>query len=108
MSPRLKALIPYAALLCCYSAAMLPCIGDSATPRASARQNALSHAHPYVQPCSRNDTALRNLANYGYQIPQRPDQLSTPSLGDSIRSLALSITCSGDDVQGGSCGDLVS
>ena len=51
-------------------------------------------------------TALRNLANYGYQIPQHPDQLTTPTLGDSIRSLALRVTCSGDN--GVSCSDLVS
>ena len=52
-------------------------------------------------------SALRNLANYLYQIPQRPDQPTTPSLGDTIRSLELSITC-GEDIQGGSCGDLIS
>ena len=51
--------------------------------------------------------ALRNLANYLYQIPQRPDQLTLPSLGDSIRSLEFTVTC-GEDVLGGSCGDLIS
>ena len=51
--------------------------------------------------------ALRNLATYGYQIPEKPDQLRTPSVGDSIRSLSLDITC-GDDVRGGTCGEIAS
>ena len=51
---------------------------------------------------------LRNLAIYGYQIPEKPEQLLTRSVGDSIRSLSLDITCSASDLAGtgSSCGDL--
>ncbi len=47
----------------------------------------------------------RDLAQLGYQIPENPDQLTTRSLGDSIRSMQLNISCM--DVTGGTCGDLI-
>ena len=49
---------------------------------------------------------IRNLAIYGYQIPQHPDQLTTPTVDDSIRSLQLNVSCI-ENVIGGTCADLI-
>ena len=59
---------------------------------------------PHTQETSRSN---RNLANYGYQIPESPDQVVTPSIDDSIRSMQLHVSCGDNQLPGASCEELI-